>query len=104
MQNDDILRAVAGLRKILDLHFPSIQPKEMDKYQQTSLNVPRLVQAAHLKNELERIPGFLAEDTQSHREKAMRWLSDVGGVMRSEMRLISLRDLRDLFRPATSPQ
>jgi len=37
--------------------------------------------------------------TQSKRERVMRWLSDVGGVMRSELRAISLEELRNVFRP-----
>jgi hypothetical protein len=55
----------------------------------------------HLKHELETIPQFLNAGTLSKREKAFRWLSDVGGVMRSELRLVSIAELGRLFRPET---
>ena len=100
MTNEDILRATEGLRQILDTKYPAVKPKEMDAFDQQSRDVPLRTHVAHLKYELERIPLLLAEGTRSKREKAFRWLSDVGGVMRSsELRLVSLADLRDLFRP-----
>lgn len=99
MSDDDIVRAANALRKILDTAYPNAEPIEMDSFYQGVKHVPIRVQAEHLKRELATIPQFLAEGTERQREKAFRWLSDVGGVMRSEMHLLSLDDVRALFRP-----
>lgn len=103
MSDDDILRAAKGLREVLDRYYPDVVPAEMNARQQTlaGFYLTAHVHVGHMKYELDQIPNFLAEGTQSKREKAFRWLSDVGGMMRGpgSLGIMSLYEQRDLFRP-----
>ena len=101
MTDTDILRATRSLRAILDRRYSDAvwPPKEMSGLDKESRSVTEKMHIQHLKYELEKIPQFLEIGAQSKREKAFRWLSDVGGVMRSELGLISIAELSRLFRP-----
>lgn len=103
MTTEDILRAAAGLESILERAFPTrsrYPPCEMSPEHKARKDVSTTIQIKHLKYELKQISVYLDEDTLSKREKAFRWLSDVGGMMRSsQFSLVSITDLGNLFRP-----
>lgn len=100
MSNDDISFASRYLRNLLDREYLNIEAEQMSKTYMNSKAVSVKVQVAHCKYMLDAIPEMLDEDTQESREKAMRWLADAGGVMRSELRICSVNELRLIFRPS----
>lgn len=99
MTDKDILLAAIELGHKLFEEYPLIDLEEMNEAHKNSRRVPILVQVAHCKYLLKKVPLHLEQETQSSREKAFRWLSDAGGVMRSELHVLSVNELRNIFRP-----